>query len=71
MGGIDNPLETMIDKSDRLVNGHIGSVKYIKSVAEKWPKYVSFDDNQAGLRAMSHDDLSQRHQWVQIKRTKA
>ena len=56
----------------RLINGQIGVVKYIKSAAGKITKiYVSFDDSQAGLRAMSHDDLSRRHQWVPIERTEA
>ena len=61
-----------IDISDRLINGQIGVVKYIKSTAEKITKiYVFFDDNQVGLRGISHDELSQRHQWVSIERTKA
>ena len=48
-----------IDISDRLINGQIGVVRYIKSVAEKLTKiYVSFDDNPAELSAMSHDDLT-------------
>ena len=52
-----------IDISDRLINGQIGVVKYIKSVAGKLTKiYVSFDDNPAELSAMSLDDLSGRHQ---------
>ena len=47
-----------IDISDRLINGQIGLVKYIKSVAGKITKiYLSFDDNLAGIRTMSHDDL--------------
>ena len=38
-----------IDISDRLINGQIGVVKYIKSAAGKIAKIcVSFDDNQAG-----------------------
>ena len=46
-------------------------VKNVKSVAGKIIKiYVSFDDNPAGLTAMSHDDLPRRHQWVPIERTK-
>ena len=52
-----------IDISDRLINGQIGVVKYTKLVAGKLTKiYVSFDDNQAELSAMSLDDLSGRHQ---------
>ena len=43
-----------IDISDRLINGQIGLVKYIKSV----PGKITNDDNLAGLRTMSHDDLS-------------
>ena len=55
-----------------IINGQIGLVKYIKSTAEEVTKiYVFFDDNQAGLREISHDDLSQRRQWVPIERTKA
>ena len=61
-----------IEISDRLINGQIGAVKYIKSTAEKITKTnVFFDDNQAGLREISHDDLSRRHQWVPIERTEA
>ena len=49
----------------RLINEQIGVVKYIKSAAgEKTKIYVSFDDSQAGLRAMSHDDLSRRQTSV-------
>ena len=52
-----------IDISDTLINGQIGVIKYTKSVAGKLTKiYVSFDDNPAELSAMSHDDLSGRHQ---------
>ena len=47
-------------------------VKYIKSAAAKITTIcVSFDDNQTVLKAMLHDDLSKRHQWVPIRRTEA
>ena len=61
-----------IDISDRLIDGQIGVVKYITSTAGKITKtYVSFDNNQAGVRATSHDDLSRRHKWVPTERTEA
>ena len=45
-----------IDIGDRLINGQIGLVKYIKSVAGKITKiHISFDDNLAGSRTLSHD----------------
>ena len=50
-----------IDISDRLINGQIGVVKYIKSVAGKLTKiYVSFDDNPAELCHMMicQEDIS-------------
>ena len=61
-----------IDIRDRLINGQIGMVKYTESDARKITKiYVFFYDNQARLRALSHDDLIRRHQWVPIERTEA
>ena len=61
-----------IDIGDRLINGQIGVVKYITSTAGKITKtYVSFDNNQAGVREISQDDLSRRHKWVPTERTEA
>ena len=56
-------LSNIIDINNRLINEQNGVVKYLTSAVGKIIKiYVFFDNNQAGLRAMSHDNLSQRHQ---------
>ena len=48
-----------INISDRLINGQIGLVKYCTSVAGKITKiYLSFDDNPAGIRAVSCDTMN-------------
>ena len=48
-----------INISDRLINGQIGLVKYSKSVAGKITKInLSFDDNPAGIRAVSCDTIN-------------
>ena len=46
-------------------------VKFIKPAERKITKtFVYFVDNQAGLRAISHDDLSRRHSRFQLKEPK-
>ena len=48
-----------INISDRLINGQTGLVKYSKSVAGKITKInLSFDDNPAGIRAVSCDTMN-------------
>ena len=60
-----------INISDKLVNWKIAVVKFIEPAEGKITKtFVYFVDNQAGLRAISHDDLSRRHSRFQLKEPK-
>ena len=61
---------TNIDLLDRLLNGHIGTVKYISiNQNEVNAIYVAFDGVSAGkIRINGNDLMAKTNKWVPIKR---
>ena len=66
-------ITTNIDFSDKLINGQIGTIKYISiNQYEVNAIYVAFDDVSAGQIRINRSDLIARNnKWVHIKREEA
>ena len=62
-------ITTNIDLSDRLINGQIGTVKYISiNQNEVNAIYVAFDDVSAGqIRINENGLIARNNKWVPIK----
>ena len=63
-------ITTNIDLSDRLINGPIGTLKYISiNQNEVDAIYVAFDDVSASkIRIKGNDLIARNNKWVSIKR---
>ena len=70
--GLQVMMTSKIGINDRLVNGLFGSVtqfKYSNNAASF--VYVKFNDDSAGLEAMTSDVTARQYQWVPIKKHEA
>ena len=62
-------LTVNVDIQDRLINGRTGNVKHIEFVHGSIHKvYVTFSDEQTGLRAMRSSYLGRQNSWVAIEK---
>ena len=64
-------LTVNIDLQDRLVNGQLGTVKYIRTDSGRNVSkiYITFGDSKAGLKQMTSDAFGKQHLWVPIDKT--
>ena len=64
-------LTVNVDLQDRLVNGQLGTVKYIvlNSQNNASKIYIKFDDCKTGLKKMNTDNFARQHLWVPIEKT--
>ena len=61
-----------IDIEDKLINGQVGFIKYIKLANNKVSDiYVKLDDPTAGQKSRQSDHLSCANNWVKITRTES
>ena len=61
------------DLRDRLVNGQLGTVKYIsKNLNGEVTKiYIKFDDANAGQKKINKDTFAKQHSWVPVEKFEA
>jgi len=58
-----------IDISDKLINGQVGKVSFIKFRNNNVVAiYVSLDDNSAGLKSKQTDAITRQNNWIIIER---
>ena len=62
-----------IDPQDRLINGQLGTAKYIAINDQRNISkiYIKFDDNKADLKRIFMDSLARNCGWVPIERAEA
>ena len=64
-------LTVNLDIQDRLINGQIENISYIEFAQGSVPKvYVTFSDEQGGVKAMRSCYLGRNNSWVPIKKCK-
>ena len=63
-------LTVNIDLQDRLVNGQLGTVKYIVLSSQNNVSkiYIKLDDCKAGLKKMNNDNFARQHLWVPVEK---
>ena len=66
-------LTVNIDIADHLINGQIGTVKYVcydeNSHISK--VYVQFDDKQCGVKKIDSDSFAKQHKWVPVEKAES
>ena len=61
-----------IDISDKLINGQVGKISFIKYRTNNVVAiYISLDDNSAGLKSKQTDAISRQNNWVVIERAES
>ena len=61
-----------IDIDDKLINGQVGTIKYVQFVNNKVTAvFIQLDDETAGKKAMQSSNIGRSNSWVKVERAEA